>query len=269
MQRFLAATALLLACAVPASAQATYAAPAGDRLRFRETTSAKLTFSGPQGEIPASIDHRALISVVRMRGDSARAWYDSLSLSATNPGGEMKPATDSALRRPFRLRFDARGRTKLVEAPTFPASFEGLSDLTRQFDDFFLRLPVKPLAIGVAWSDTLVRTDSTADKRSGVTVISDYRVERDTVVNGVRAFVIRSSSKSQISGEGPVPNQPMRAETMLEGTDSGQYLFARTGRLLARRREGRMEGNTMLRGGGGEMAMRQSYTYVGTVDAVR
>lgn len=269
MQRFIAATALLLACAMPASAQSAYATPAGDTLRFRETTSAKLTFSGPQGEIPASIDHRALIGVLRMRGDSARAWYDSLSLSATNPGGEMRPATDSALRRPFRIRFDARGRTKLVEAPAFPSSFEGLSDLTRQFDDFFLRLPAKPLAVGLTWSDTLVRADSTADRRSRVTVTSDYRVERDTVVNGAPAFVIRSSSKSQIIAEGPVPNQPMRAESMLEGTDSGQYLFARAGRLLARRREGRMEGNTMLRGGGGEMAMKQSYTYVGTVDAVR
>jgi len=269
MSRTLAAAVLLLAGALPAAAQSTYAST-GDTLHFRDVTQGKVTLTTPQGEIPVSVELRAGISVVRMRGDSARAWYDSLTLVASSPAGEQRPAADSALKRPFRLTFDPRGRVKLVEAPTFPKSFEGMTDLSRQFDDFFLRLPAKPLTVGLTWSDSSARTDSTAEKFSRWVTNADYRVDRDTVVGGTPAVVVVMKQHLKINAEGPVPNQPLRATSALDGTEEGFFIFApKAGRVLARRRTGRLEGDTFLKGGGGEFTMKQVYDYTGAVDAIR
>ena len=61
----------------------------------------------------------------------------------------------------------------------------------------------------------------------------------------------------------------MRATSLLQGGDEGYFVFApRAGRLLARRRSGKLDGDTFLRGGGQEIAMRQAYTYTSTLDAV-
>ena len=153
MIRTLLASAALIACALPVRAQTTYASTR-DTLRFREATQLEVRLTMPQGEIPMTMEQRSTISLVRLPGDSARAWFDSLAISAKGPQGEMKPETDSALNRPFRLGLDARGRVKNVNAPQWPAALQGVSDLSHQFDDFFLRLPAQPLKVGLAWADT-------------------------------------------------------------------------------------------------------------------
>src|SRR5690348_7065464 len=99
----------LIACALPARAQTTYASTR-DTLRSRETTQLHVTLTMPQGEIPMTVEQRATLSLVRLPGDSARAWLDSLAISACGPQGELKPETDSALKRNFRLGLDAGGR---------------------------------------------------------------------------------------------------------------------------------------------------------------
>lgn len=263
------AAALLITFAVPATAQTTYAPP-GDTLRFREVRQGKITLTGPQGDIPVTVEQRAGISVARMRGDSARAWFDSLTIMASSPAGEQRPATDSALNQPYRLTFDAHGLIHVVQAPVAPKSMEGVADLSHQFDDFFLRLPTKPLVVGMTWSDSSSRTDSTADRFTRWSGNAAYRVERDTVVAGVPAVVVSIAQKVRISGEGPVPNQPMRATSSLEGNEDGFFVFApKAGRLISRRRTGHLEGDIFMKGAMGEMTMKQAYSYTGTLDAIR
>jgi hypothetical protein len=109
MQRIFLASAVLLACAFPARAQSTYATTR-DTLRFRETTQLRMTLTMPQGEIPITVEQRSMVAVVRMPGDSARGWFDSLAIAVSGPQGEQKPATDSALNLPVRFRLDQRGR---------------------------------------------------------------------------------------------------------------------------------------------------------------
>ena len=77
MLRTLLASAALLACALPARAQTTYA-PTRDTLRFRETTQLSMTLTMPQGEIPSH--GRAALEGRRRAhaGRSARGWFDSL-----------------------------------------------------------------------------------------------------------------------------------------------------------------------------------------------
>jgi hypothetical protein len=267
MSRASFASALLLACALPASAQSTYSA-SRDTLRFRETTQLRMTLTSPQGEIPMTLEQRATISLVRS-GDSARAWFDSLAVSATGPQGEQRPPTDSALKLAISFALDARGRVRDVVPPKWPASLQGIADLSHQFDDFFLRLPPRTLKIGLAWSDTTVHTDSTADRFLRWVRRTDYRVERDTTVGTTPALVVRAKQTMSATISGPVPNQGMRSDAQLSGDSDGYFVFApTTGRLIGRRREGKMEGPVKLSGGMGDMQMNQSITYTGVTEAV-
>jgi len=269
MLRALLTSAALILCALPARAQTTYASTR-DTLRYRETTQLQVHLTMPQGEIPMSVEQRSTIALVRLPGDSARAWFDSLAISATGPQGEMKPPTDSALKRAFRLGLDARGRVKDVNAPQWPASLQGVTDLSHQFDDFFLRLPAQPLKVGLAWSDTTSQTDSTADRFSRWRRTSDYRVERDTTVGTTPAVVVSMKQKMSATISAPIPNQGMRSDAQMQGEENGYFVFApTTGRLIARRREGKLEGPVKASGAMGEMQMNQSITYTGAVDAVK
>jgi hypothetical protein len=269
MLRTLLASAALLACALPASAQTTYAST-HDTLRFRETTRVQMTLTMPQGEIPMTMEQSGALSLVRLPGDSARAWFDSLSISAKGPQGDIRPATDSALKRPFRLGFDARGRVKNVKAPEWPASLQGVTDLSHQFDDFFLRLPAQPLKVGLTWSDTVSQTDSTADRYSHWVRFTDYRVERDTTVGTSPAFVVHAKQKMTATISAPVPNQQMRSDAQLSGEEEGFFVFApKTGRLIGRRREGKLEGPVKASGAMGEIQMNQSMSYTSAMDALK
>ena len=269
MLRFLLATTALIACALPARAQTTYASTR-DTLRFRETMQLQVHLTMPQGEIPMSVEQRSTIALVRLPGDSARAWFDSLAISATGPQGEMKPPTDSALKRMFRLGLDARGRVRDVNAPQWPASLQGVTDLSHQFDDFFLRLPAKPLKVGLAWSDTTSQTDSTADRFSRWRRTTDYRVERDTTIGTTPAVVVSAKQRMSATISAPIPNQGMRSDAQMQGEENGYFVFApTTGRLIARRREGKLEGPVKASGTMGEMQMNQSISYTGAVDAVK
>jgi hypothetical protein len=268
MSRPIVAFALLsLATAAPAVAQSAYAPP-GDTLRYRETMKTSVIISTPQGEIPVTGEQNATVALVRLPGDSARAWFEALALAVSSPQGEQKPATEEALKKPYRLTFDSRGRVSLVEAPKFPDTFAGIGDLAHEFNDFFLRLPAKPLRVGLTWTDTLERRDSTAERSARLTSIADYKVERDTVVNGVASLVVRMKQRLTLHAEGPVPNQPVRSEAALEGSDDGFFVFApKSGRVLARRRTGQLSGEVNIAAAG--MTMKQALNYTSTVDAVK
>jgi hypothetical protein len=243
-------------------------APPGDTLRYRESQKTSVIITTPQGEIPVTGEQSATVALVRLPGDSARAWFEALSLAASTPQGEQRPPTDSALRKPYRLTFDDRGRVKLVEAPRFPEAFSGFGDLANEFTDLFLRLPAKPLRVGSTWTDTLTWGDSTATRKLSATSISNYKVERDTVVDGSPALVVQRTQHTKLHAEGPVPNQPARSDVTMDGSDEGFYVYApKAGRMLARRRTGKLTGDVNIPSAG--MTMKQTIDYTSTVDVVR
>jgi hypothetical protein len=269
MRRSTALAALvLIGTALPLSAQTTYAL-GRDTLRYHEVFHADVKLVGPQGEIPIKSDHEATIAMTHAAGDTTRAWFEALSLGVSGAMGEQKPATASVLRAPYQLRVDPRGRVNTLSTPAFPAEFEGIADLSHQFDDFFLRLPAKPLRVGLAWSDTVVRTDSTATKFMRWHAQAAYKVERDTVVDGVAALVVSMNQQVEIRSDAPMRDQPMRVESSMTGTENGYFVFApRAGRVLARRRTGKLDGDLMLHGGQ-EMSMKQSFDYSSSLDALK
>ena len=253
----------------PLAAQSAYARTGRDTLRFREVTTTNARLTTPQGEVPITLEHDATIAVLLFPGDSARAWYEGLKLTMTSPAGSQNLETASVLRQPFALGFDPRGQVKLNSAPTFPASFESVTDLTYQFSDFFLRLPSSPLRLGMTWTDSSTRTSSKGDKSSSVGSVSSYRVERDTTVAGQPAFVISQKQQVRSESEGPVPGQPMRAHSLSTGTDDGFFVFSKSGELLGRQRTGTLNGGMTLSGDAGSMEIGQTFTYTNRIDRIR
>ena len=269
MSRIPLASAFLVLVALPAGAQTTYSA-SRDTLRFRETTQLQIQLTTPQGEIPMTVEQRSLTALARLPGDSVRAWFDSLSIVAMGPQGEQRPVTDSALKLPLRFILDARGRVRDVVPPKWPASLQGVTDPSHQFDDFFLRLPSQPLRVGLAWSDTTTLTDSVADRFSRWVRRTDYRVERDTTVDATPALVVRTKQTASVQISAPVPNQGMRSDAILTGESDGFFVFSpKTGRLLGRRTQGKLEGPVKLSGSMGDMQMSQSIAITSTMDAVK
>ena len=249
-------------------AQSAYARPA-DTLRFREVTTMEMKMTTPQGEVPLSTEHDATIAIVLLPGDSARAWYEALRIGLNSPMGAQSPETAPVLKQPFRLKFDPRGRTEIISTPAFPESFQGISDLTYQFSDFFLRLPATPLRLGLAWTDTSTRKTSTAEKTATVRSIATYRVERDTVVAGEPAFVVSMRQQLSSDSEGPVPGQPVRARAVSTGSDEGIVVFSKAGRMLSRTRTGTLSGGTTITGDAGSMEIGQTVTFRNRIEVVK
>ena len=270
MPRLLAAAVVaLLLPAADAAGQPAYAATP-DTLRFHEVTTGEITIETPQGAMPMRSSHDATVAIVRTRGDTARAWFEALDIGLETPMGEQRPATDAVLRAPFTLRFDDRGRIETLASPELPPELEGISDLSLQFLDFVVRLPARPLRVGLAWSDTLARTNRTATRVTRWRSVARYRVARDTMVDGAPAVIVTMTQDIRTSGEGQMPGQGGQAATELAGTEEGWFVFApAAGRLLARRRDGRVSGDLTMSAAGGSMKLKQSFTYRSALDAVR
>ncbi|MBP7549047.1 MAG: hypothetical protein KA761_02105 [Gemmatimonadaceae bacterium] len=233
------------------SAGAQYRREAGDTIRVREVTTSRTTLGAPSGAIALRSDHAATIAVVAVGADSARGWYETLQIAMTTPQGRLAPATDAVLFRPFMLTFDARGRIATLRTPEFPAAFEGVTDLSHQFDDLLVRLPGAPLALGLSWVDTaVVETRGPDGATFRAERIIRSRVVRDTVMGGESGWVIESIQRSTLAGAQRVRGQPTIVRTTLSGVDSGFVVFSREhGRMLSRERSGGLSGTLTYEGG--------------------
>ena len=254
--------------AAPAAAQSTYSRTS-DTLRFREVSSMDMTMRTPQGEVPMTIEQDATLAVLLLPGDSAKAWYDALRVAVSTPMGSQDAETGSILKQPFHLKFDPRGRTEVLSSPSLPQGVQGMSDLSQQFADFFLRLPQSPLRLGLTWTDTSTRKTNAQDKTTSSQAIASYKVERDTSVAGNAAFVISMRQQITVESEGPVPGQPMRVRVATSGTDDGIVVFSKAGRFLGRQRTGTLTGGTTITSDGGTMEISQTSNFRSRIEVVK
>ena len=255
---------ILFCCFLPLGVlDAQYVRSPRDTIRLREVTATTTTVETPQGALELKSEHDAVIAITFGAKDSARAWYESLRIASSSPRGKQEPSTDAALRLPFVLEFDARGQVKTLAAPTFPATFQGISDLTSQFDDFFVRLPGQPLHLGLTWTDTTTTSRSSGESRSVLVKRGAYRVLRDTLVSGEPAYVI--SVTQEIENRSSQPVQGLTATSTLIGSDQGIIVFSKAGRLLGRQRQGDLRGEITYTGGSSPVRMPQRIQYGNSV----
>jgi hypothetical protein len=262
-------SALVLPAA--AAAQTVYTRTAEDTLHYREVTIGEVVMETPRGAVPVRSEHDATIAVRFAPGDTAFAWYQSLHLVSAGPGGEQRPDTREMLSRPYVLRFSPRGHIVTLVAPPMPVPIGQITDLTRQFDDFFITLPDEPLVAGVSWADTVVRDDAGRPADSVATRHErTYVVKGDTAVDGTRAVVIEVHQRVWIEGRSPIEGQGLTAGTVLEGEDTGFAIFDPVrGELIARRRTGALTGRLSIIGGPEVIEMPQTFNYESSIERVR
>jgi hypothetical protein len=265
--KLLLASLLLLPAALHAQAPQ-YRRAAGDTIRYREVTQATSEITSPQGALTLRSGHEARLAVAFARGDTARAWYEALKLRSEFPGGERVPATAPLLGKPFVLTLDARGGVETLSVPEFPQEVSEASDLTHQFNDFFVRLPASALRPGLEWTDTTRReTPNAAGRTVRTTRIGRFRVRGDTTVGGVRGVVVEARMNNRVETAGPSPTPGIELRTLQEGTETGLFVFSpERGRLLARRRAGSLEGHIEFIGGPQPMKLPQKMKYESTIE---
>lgn len=264
---------LIAMCVVsPAAAQAQYSTAASDTLRYTEVTNSTVEMAGPNGHLTIRSVHDALLVVSFPEAGRALAWYEALLLDQQSPMGSIRPDTEVLLRKPFEMEFSSRGEIELIATPEIPAEIAAITDLTRQFDDFFITLPAGGLNIGEAWADTTAsdaaaRAEDNLESRH----IRSYNVERDTIIGDTHAFLIRVNQQIEMNGTSEVPAQNMTVASKLSGTETGWVVFSpATGKLLERQRSGSMEGEIRLSAPGAPaMTMPQTFVYDSRITLVK
>ncbi|HSJ23458.1 MAG TPA: hypothetical protein VK929_02165 [Longimicrobiales bacterium] len=261
-----AVVSLLLTAAVvgPAHVHGQYGAAVADTLRYAEITRGSVDMDMPGGRVSVRSVHDAVVAVTFPTAGEARAWYVRLSIESAGPAGAARPGTEALLGQPFDFTFLPTGQVQSVKAPAMPAEIAAITDLTRQFDDFFITLPPGELVIGATWADTVINEEAAREvDRTTSRHIRSYAVERDTTVAGVPAFVIRVHQASDIEASSEMPEENMTVSSRLTGTDEGWAVFAPgPGRLLERHSSGSLTGEMRLQPGGMEpVTVPQSYTY--------
>lgn len=257
--------------AVPMTSMAQYRRTAQDTVRLREVTTGSLQLTMQGSVMRFDSEHEGFIALVHGSGDAARAWYERLHIAMNGPQGRVAPATDSALFQPFDLLFDERGRITTVRAPKFPLSFETVTDLSHQFDDLFLRLPVEPLRLGLSWTDTAT-IESTGEREGRFWSQRQLhaRVVRDTTVDREAGWVIEAVQVLSMRSSQRLRDQPLTARTQLAGADTGVFVFSRErGRMLGRRRRMTLTGTLTYEGGASPLVLPVRQGYENSVDVVR
>jgi len=230
-----------------------------------------MSVSTPSGPIRIESEHDATIVVQTISPDSLHAWYEALDIASIGPEGELRPATSAALDQLFVLSVDERGHIGTLQAPTFPESFEGVTDLTAQFDDFFPALVASDLTVGAEWTDSIYAAPSSDDETSVESLtVTRYRVTEEVENDGERVFLIAADAELEIVTEGPVPNQPgLRIRTSMRGPESNLFVVAPDGSLIDRTRSAALSGTMEYIGGPQSMTLEISREYENRIKRMR
>ncbi len=242
-------------------------ASATDTLVYREVIDGRVEVAAPQGPLVMETFHEAEIAYVRLTPDSAHAWYEALELGVAGPQSELRPPTEGALRKEFILRLDEQGRVETLAAPVFPESFKDVSDLTRQFYDFFMPGPGKPLTLGLSWTDSFMAVDTVGDRVTDYQKRGRYRVVGDSVVGGQPVWIVSADLDHEIRTEGPGPQPGVTAISILEGSDAGEFIIRKDrGDMVARRRTGILSGELRYEGLPQTVVLPQTLEYTNSIE---
>lgn len=242
---------------------------AADTLRYSETTVGEMILNTPRGDVVMGSEHDALIGFVKLRSDSAHAWYEDISVASTSPMGEQRPDLASVRGDLFVLHFDASGHVHALRTPDFPASVERITDLRHQFVDFFMPTPPSPLRVGLTWSDTVIVDHGRGDAGGGhSTKIASYRVVSDTILASTPAFVIEGEAELEVVSEAPVAGQPgLTMRMTMTGPEQNTFVVARDGGdLILRLRSAELTGVMEYLGAPQPIEMGVTRTYTNRIE---
>ncbi len=268
MYKSFLALVLTVAAAQPVPAQSiSYSTDKGLRLRYHERTDSFLRITARQETFEQSGLHDATIAISFVAPDTAHASNESLLIRDASAEGVTEPDTSPVIGEPFVLYFPNDGQVETLSTPSFPSSFEQVTNLSFQFEDFFVKLPDDVLVIGTTWSDADV-SGSIDDMR--VETNSTFEVVGDTTLYGHEALVINYRSNLSYASEGEGPSPGITVIFSSEGVETGRFYFApEPGIFVGRDRRAELNGEFEYVGAAQPIVMTQKRTYESTIKLLK
>ncbi len=206
----------------------------------------------------------------QMQGDATMvATYDSLVVYVGSSQGDQSPDVSGLLAGEFTLEFERPGVAVTIAYPEVDVGGGIGFDPLHSFDDFFVPLPDEDLAVGVEWSQSFVHEGSS---QPGGTYYSEramsLKVERDTVVAGLEAYVVSVSQTIMVETSGSVAAQGFDFVSLLDGDETGTAILSADGLLIYRSRKSEMAGVFTVSVQGQTFDMSQTASFTGTSELV-
>jgi hypothetical protein len=242
-------------------------ASVGDSVMYLEHTHSLTVIERPSDTVRVSSDQTAVIHVMRTAPDSLEAFYEHLRLRFETPT-QMRNIDTRALLGPRFVLQEDDGRVTTVSAPALPDEIRQLADLRRQFDDFFLRLPAHSLDVGVEWVDTLEHSGAEGEASMRRSIVTRYRVARDTLLEGLAARIIEYETAIDASLRSAPTTEGVLMSTLV-GAEEGRFVYAPERDVMLRRwRVGVLEGEVVVEGNLETHRFPQLYSYENTIELI-
>lgn len=227
---------------------------------FEEIEAYTLLARGEGDTVRMDSRHHAVIHVVRTAPDTIEGFYEHLVLRHFG-AGRVRDLDTEAVRWQRYVLHEEDGRIETLHAPELPREIRQLSDLRRQFEDFFLRTPDFPLAIGSEWADTTRFGTSEGEGSTDRLTVTRYRVRGDTTMHGVPALTIAYETAVESSMR-TAPTTQGTLTSIMVGGEEGTIVYSPERRLmLLRERLGVLEGELSVEGSLDDRTIPQFYGY--------
>lgn len=185
----------------------TLAAPAIATYEFADTTNVTIEAGATRIDVLAEASVTSELELTPA-ADGLRATVRVLSVTggATNSQGSGVTVDPADTPGPAQLAVSSTGEVTIVRKPEFASELQRIVAPAELYRVFFLRLPGRDVARGVAWTDTVAVSDSNQGLDSETTSIVTSVWERDTVVAGRTLNVITSRITTTASASGMADN---------------------------------------------------------------
>ena len=215
----------LVALALPAAAQGVEYPDGTTRYRVSTTTTGSQTTPLGSSNFELGVQQQITVNLARQARDTVRATVtlDSISLS-----GAASVADVSALRgAKFISLVSPTGHVYSTKAPS------SVDPVASQLTEAIVRiLPAyqSNLRQGVTWADTSSGKVTQQGMELDRTVVSNFTVEQDTTIAGVRAFQVARVTSVKAAGSGTPQGTPVSMES--SSTSNGKFYVSTKGAFL-------------------------------------
>jgi hypothetical protein len=242
---------VLLFAAIPMRAQEVEYATGTTRYRVSTMTKGSQTTPMGSSDFQLGLRQQITLNLARQAKDTmlATITLDSIALS-----GAAATADVSSLRgAQFTSLVSPTGRLYSTKTPT------GASPLVAQIAEAITRfLPSyhANLKTGLAWSDTSSGKVSQQGMDVDRTIVSNFTVEGDTTIAGMKAFKVARVSSVKAAGSGTSSGVPVSMES--SSTSNGRFFVSNAGVFLGATSNDDMNLKLKILAQGAEISMKQS-----------
>jgi hypothetical protein len=248
--RVLLVTVALVALRAPASAQGIEYTDGTTRYRVSTTTKGSQMTPLGNSDFELGVHQLVTLNVAHQAKDTlvATVTLDSISLT-----GAAAIADVSALRGArFVSLVSPTGRIYSTKAP------ESANPLLSQIAEGVARfLPSyrSNLKAGATWADTTSGRVNQQGMDLDRTVVSNFRVEQDTTIDGVRAFKVARVTSVKAAGNGTPQGTPVSMES--SSTSNGSFFVSARGVFLGGTSDDDVNLKLKILAQGAEISMKQ------------